>query len=724
MPFRNRRVRGWVTRLQVNGNPKTQLLRIERLRSKGPPLQVVELARWVSWRWAGKLSGLLSTASSPRIVHVQAMRKSNAAKPLPASQYATVLPDNMARIDAIYRFIADAGIRVSGWQGLQELQGLQGLQGDKWQEGLQGSSQVRCGPSIVELPQYSDSAEFVASLLSSTSTYLDALSRSFESRDRLSGNEPSGNASSMQGVIILCPTYLDVRHMYRKLQADGFNVARMPDEWHIARQGNCIALGTRQAVFSPLPDVSIIIVLSAHDSLYQEERAPLWNAWQVAVHRASMANAPCLLVTPYPTLSMVKDCGIEPMEQHTSPDASPSTPPPPAQSTLSPTPLSVPPSTAQPTPLSVPPSTAQPTLPSTPPSTAQSTSTAYIPAGTSHTVPDRQVVQVRVVDLTKEAPGSGVISDELKYAVRWAMADSTRKVLMVQNRFSKMRLPTCSSCNRIPRCPVCNNVLRITGEPAAMLSCPRCNYSRTSTCSYCSGHDIREMSSKLSRLRQTLSDYFGVPVLEVVGDAREHSNAKNTVKIDRSPTAPSTGMTQLILGTEAVLYRYDIADIVIFVDIDTDLLAPRLNASEEVMTMLGRAQAITRSSLYTRPTIIQTRATDHPLIRAVLSGNHAMLLNEEMRIRRELSLPPHTAIARIAGAGAQDFVSTLLAASDKSGAYSDIVGQSSTHPLRAGKQPDDSWLVIANDHDTLCNLLSSAARPREQLRIYVDPPSI
>ena len=664
------------------------------------------MARWVSWRWAGKLSGLLSTASSPRIVQVKSMRNSNAPQPLPASQYAqyaTVLSDRIARIDAIYRFMVDAGIRVLGWQGLRELQvvfpsdvsaghpGLNewhGWKGDEIRGDSQEDNQIRCSPSIVELPQYLDSAEFVAALLSSISTHLDALSQSPESRNRSSGNEPSGNGSSMEGVIVLCPTYLDAQYTYRKLQASGFNVARMPDEWHIARQGNCIALGTRQAVFSPLPNVSIIIVLSAHESLYQEERAPLWNAWQVAVHRANIANAPCLLVTPYPTLSMIKDCGIELIERHMSPDA--------------------PPSTTQPAPAPV----------------AQPATTAHIPVETSNTVSNRQIVRVRVVDLTKEAPGSGVISDELKYAVRWAMTDSTRRVLMVQNRFSKIRLPTCSSCNRIPRCPVCNNVLRVAGEPTARLSYPRCSYSRTSICYYCGGHDIKEMSSKLSRLRQTLSDYFGMPVLEVTGNAKEHNNTDKTVRIDQSSTTSPMDMTQLILGTEAVLYRYNTADIVIFIDIDTDLLAPRLNASEEVMTMLGRGQAITKHSLYTRPTIIQTRATDHPLIRAVLSDNHTILLDEEMRVRRELSLPPYTAIARIAGAGAQDFVSTLLTTSDKSDTCSDIVGQSSIHPLRAGKQPDDSWLVIADDHDTLCNLLSSAARPRKQLRIYVDPPSI
>ncbi len=640
VPFRNRRVRGWVTQLRNIDNIEVQLLYIDRLRSQGPPPQVVELARWVSWRWAGKLSGLLSTASSPRIVRVQAASKSTGAQPVPTGQDVTALQDNGYIIDGIYSFMADAGMQVSGWLGSQR------------------SSTVKYGASIVELPAYRDNAEFIISLLGNINSGIDTLSQSL----------PSNYGSSMGGIIILCPTYSDVRYMYAKLLHAGLKVARIPEEWHIARQGNCIALGTRQAALSPLPDINLIIVLSAHDSLYREERAPIWNAWQVVLHRAKMANAPCLLVTPCPTLAMLKDCDID-----IASDA---------------------------------PATQSPDILPTPPDRV------------GRATLGRSVVPVRVVDLAREAPGSGAISDELKYAVRWIMADSTRKILLVQNRFSRLRLPACSSCNRIPRCPVCNNVFQVIGEPASTLSCSRCGYSSSSTCSYCGGHEIRERSSSLSRLQQTLSDYFGIQVLKIAGDIKKNDDTEERGNTDRLPAAGFTERAQVVLGTEAVLYRYEVADIVIFIDIDADLLAPRLNAPDEVMTMLGRAQAITRSSFYPRPTIIQTRVTDHLLIRAVISGNWTGFLSEEMRVRRELLLPPYTAVARIAGAGAQDFVSTLLnAATDSPGGCNKL-------SLRASRQPDDSWLVIADDHDTLCNALSSATRPRKQLRIYVDPPSV
>jgi primosomal protein N' (replication factor Y) len=47
------------------------------------------------------------------------------------------------------------------------------------------------------------------------------------------------------------------------------------------------------------------VVLDAHDEGYQEERAPTWSAWRVALERAERAGAPCALVSPCPSLELL-----------------------------------------------------------------------------------------------------------------------------------------------------------------------------------------------------------------------------------------------------------------------------------------------------------------------------------------------------------------------------------------------------------------------------------
>jgi primosomal protein N' (replication factor Y) len=85
-----------------------------------------------------------------------------------------------------------------------------------------------------------------------------------------------------------------------RLRRDGLPVALMPRDWAAAAAGGHVVVGTRAAAWAPAPTLGAVVVLDAHDEVYQEERAPTWNAWVVAAERAGRAGVPCALVTPCP----------------------------------------------------------------------------------------------------------------------------------------------------------------------------------------------------------------------------------------------------------------------------------------------------------------------------------------------------------------------------------------------------------------------------------------
>jgi primosomal protein N' (replication factor Y) len=63
-----RRVRGWVVELPgaaADGLPPERLKPLAKVSSQGPPPEVVDLARWAAWRWAGRWVHLLRAASPP-----------------------------------------------------------------------------------------------------------------------------------------------------------------------------------------------------------------------------------------------------------------------------------------------------------------------------------------------------------------------------------------------------------------------------------------------------------------------------------------------------------------------------------------------------------------------------------------------------------------------------------------------------------------------------------
>lgn len=62
-----RRVRGWVVATDVV--PEAEALRpLLSVSSAGPPAGVVDLCRWIAWRWAGPLPLVLRAASPPNVV--------------------------------------------------------------------------------------------------------------------------------------------------------------------------------------------------------------------------------------------------------------------------------------------------------------------------------------------------------------------------------------------------------------------------------------------------------------------------------------------------------------------------------------------------------------------------------------------------------------------------------------------------------------------------------
>jgi primosomal protein N' (replication factor Y) len=72
--------------------------------------------------------------------------------------------------------------------------------------------------------------------------------------------------------------------------------------WAAAREGSCVVVGGRVAVWAPVPDLTAIIVLDEGDEALQEERTPTWNARDVAVERAARSDAAIALVAAAPTL--------------------------------------------------------------------------------------------------------------------------------------------------------------------------------------------------------------------------------------------------------------------------------------------------------------------------------------------------------------------------------------------------------------------------------------
>ena len=83
----------------------------------------------------------------------------------------------------------------------------------------------------------------------------------------------------------------------------GLNESERLENWLLAQSGKAqIILGTRLAVFTPIPKLGLIVVDEEHDASFKQQDGLRYSARDVAIFRAKQANAPAILGSATPSL--------------------------------------------------------------------------------------------------------------------------------------------------------------------------------------------------------------------------------------------------------------------------------------------------------------------------------------------------------------------------------------------------------------------------------------
>ena len=113
-------------------------------------------------------------------------------------------------------------------------------------------------------------------------------------------------------VLLVVPEVAEAARLAGWVRRRGVPAALLPEDWAQAAAGG-VAVGTRAAVFGPMPRLEAIVVLDEHDESLVAEGSPTWSAREVAVERARRAGIPCVLVSPIPTLEAHELASGEPL---------------------------------------------------------------------------------------------------------------------------------------------------------------------------------------------------------------------------------------------------------------------------------------------------------------------------------------------------------------------------------------------------------------------------
>ncbi|MGB3136753.1 MAG: primosomal protein N' [Nodosilinea sp.] len=403
-----------------------------------------------------------------------------------------------------------------------------------------------------------------------------------------------------------------------------------------------VIVGTRSAVFMPLPNLGLIILDEEHDSSYKQDVPPCYHARTVARWRAELQSCPLVLGSATPSLDTWVQCrGLETESaldrldeaiassksetQHRPPDAS-------GLENLEISALPKPPHGQ--------------TLP-----TGEQAQGETVPTSLPWTylsLPERVQAQpmptVNVVDMRDELQDGNrsILSRSLQTALM-TMKEAGCQGLLFIHRRGHSSFVSCRSCGHVMMCPHCDVSLSYH-QPAAnsamSLRCHYCGFSQghPKHCPACSSPYLKHFGSGTQRVVNALAETF--PELSCI---RFDSDTTRTKGAHRALlTRFAEGGADLLVGTQMLTKGIDLPQVTVVGIIAADGLLYMNDywASERALQML--IQVAGRAGRGTQPgqVILQTYTPEHPVIKAVTQHAYKGFITTEWEQRQLLQYPP------------------------------------------------------------------------------------
>lgn len=429
------------------------------------------------------------------------------------------------------------------------------------------------------------------------------------------------------------------------------------DAWRSLRSGRKrVAIGTRSAVFAPLPDLGVIVIDEEHDGSYKQGETPRYHARAVAAVRARREGALLLLGSATPSLESWDNARRDRYRLF-----------------------------------------------------------ELDRRATTHPLPEVRLVDrrreradgedSRPADATRPVGaerGTGdeaetarrrVLSDELAGAVEARIA-SGKQVLLLLNRRGYSTVQQCWACGWVATCPACSVTLT-WHRGRARLMCHHCGWEEEapSRCPDCDDPDLSFGGIGTEQVERVLGEAFPAARIarmdiDTTGGKWAHEKILRRVR-DHD--------VDILLGTQMVAKGLDLPNVTLVgvIDADVGLNLPDFRAAERTFQLL--AQVAGRAGRGTEPgeVLIQTLRPNHPALRRTLAHDYVTFAHEEIEDRAGPGYPPHVRLANLVVSGEDE-----TAVADAAGALVEWL----------------SGAIAANDLEGAVTLLGPAPCPIDRLR--------
>jgi primosomal protein N' (replication factor Y) (superfamily II helicase) len=387
------------------------------------------------------------------------------------------------------------------------------------------------------------------------------------------------------------------------------------DTWRRARNGNLsVVIGPRSALFTPFPDLGLIVVDECQDdSYYQSDVLPYYHASQAATTYARLTGAVCILGSATPDLTVTYGASQGHLRYLHLP----------ARILAH-----------------------RQAIRSQVDHARLSASQYRALEGEAETI---ELPAVHVVDMRQElrTGNRSIFSQQLQDALEKVLQQNQQAILFLNRRGTATYI-FCRDCGHTLKCPRCDLPLTYHLEQAQTdLRCHYCGYQRKlpNTCPECGSRQIRHYGAGTERVEAELIKLF--PQARPLRWDYETTRQKGSHEVILAHFAAQRA--DILIGTQMIAKGLDLPLVtlvgVILADVGLNL--PDYRAAERTFQVLTQVAGRAGRSPLGGQVLLQTFQPEHYVIKAAAQHSYREFYQRELEYRKRLGYPPYSRLVRL-----------------------------------------------------------------------------
>ena len=469
--------------------------------------------------------------------------------------------------------------------------------------------------------------------------------------------------------IVLIPeialTYQTVMRFYRRF-GDRISIlnSRMSngeryDQMMRAKAGNIdVMIGPRSALFTPFPNLGLIVIDEEHEPTYKSEQIPRYHARETAIARAKLEGASVVLGSATPSLeSFYRSYGAADEEQYEL--------------------------------LTLRNRSQQQSLP-----------------------------EVHVVDLREELKkGNRSIISEKLHELMEERLQKKQQIMLFINRRGYAGFISCRSCGHVVKCPHCD--VSLTSHRGGKLVCHYCGHEEQelAVCPECGSKHIGGFRVGTQQIEELIKKEFpSARVLRMDMDTTKEKDGHEKI-LEQFASEEA----DILVGTQMIVKGHDFPNVTLvgILAADMSLYADDYRAGERTFQLLTQAAGRAGRGSEKGEVVIQTYSPEHYSIETAANQDYESFYDAEISYRNVMGYPPVEQLLAILISGKEEKL--LETASSYIKSYAERVNRNNVRIIgptspSVGKVNDVYRKVIFLKHETYDVLIDL----KDKLEKYIE----